>query len=59
MVKWSKDHVAVIGSLKLNFGLIGGICVNWRPGGALRWKVETAGWEGQELVCGKPTPLRL
>jgi hypothetical protein len=30
-----------------------------RPGGALRWKVETAGWEGREVVCGKSTPPRL
>jgi hypothetical protein len=25
MVVWSKDHVTVIGSLNLNFGLVGGI----------------------------------
>jgi hypothetical protein len=26
---------------------------------ALRWKVETAGWEGWRVVCGEPAPLRL
>jgi hypothetical protein len=46
MVKWSKDHVAGIGSLNLNFGLIGRTWLNWRLGRALRWKVETTGWEG-------------
>jgi hypothetical protein len=33
--------------------------LNWRPGGALRWKVETTGWEGRGVVCGKPAPPRL
>jgi hypothetical protein len=32
---------------------------NPRPGGALRWKVETAGWEGQGVVRGKMAPPRL
>jgi hypothetical protein len=32
---------------------------NLRPGGALRWKVETIGWEGQRVVCGKPVPSML
>jgi hypothetical protein len=40
MVEWSKDHVAAIGFLNFNFGLIGEILLNWRLGGALRWKVE-------------------
>jgi hypothetical protein len=30
-----------------------------RSGGALRWKVETACWEGQGVVCGKSASLRL
>jgi hypothetical protein len=30
-----------------------------RPGGALRWKVEIIGWEGQGVICGKLAPLRL
>jgi hypothetical protein len=38
--------VAYIGSLNSNFGLVGRTWLNWRPGGALRWKVETVGWEG-------------
>jgi hypothetical protein len=29
---------------------------NLRPGGALRWKVKTIGWEGREVVCEKPSP---
>jgi hypothetical protein len=59
MAKWSKDHVATIGHLNLNFGLVGSTWLNWRPGGALRWKVEIVGWEGRRVVCGKPTPPRL
>jgi hypothetical protein len=59
MVMWSEDHVIAIGSLNLNFGLFGRFWLNWRPGETLRWKVETVGWEGQEVVCGKPTPARL
>jgi hypothetical protein len=45
--------------LKLNFGLSGRFWLNWRSGGALRWKVETVGWEGREVVCEKPAPPRL
>jgi hypothetical protein len=32
--------MVVIGSLNLNFGLVGRTWLNWRPGGALRWKEE-------------------
>jgi hypothetical protein len=32
--------VAAIGSLNLNFGLVSGMCLNRRPGGALRWKAD-------------------
>jgi hypothetical protein len=42
-----------------HLGLVDGTWLNWRPGGAFRWKVETTGWEGRGVVCGKPTPLRL
>jgi hypothetical protein len=59
MTEWSKNHMAVIGSLNLNFGLIDRTWLNWRPGEALRWKVETAGWEGRGVVCEKPAPPRL
>jgi hypothetical protein len=31
-----------IGSLNSNFDLVDRKGLNWRPGGALRWKVETA-----------------
>jgi hypothetical protein len=47
MAEWLEDHIAIIGSLNLNFGLIGGSWLNWRPGEALRWKAETASWKGQ------------
>jgi hypothetical protein len=59
MVEWSEDHVAAIGSLNSNLGLVGRTCLNWRPGGALRGKVETIGWEGRRVVCGKSAPSRL
>jgi hypothetical protein len=59
MAEWSKDHVTVIGSLNLNFGLVDRTWLNWRSGGTLRWKVETVDWEGQGVVCGKPAPPRL
>jgi hypothetical protein len=48
MAEWSEDHMATIGSLNLNFSLVGGIGCNWRSGGALRWKVETTDWKGRE-----------
>jgi hypothetical protein len=32
---------------------------NLRPGGALREKVETAGWEDRGVVCRKPAPPKL
>jgi hypothetical protein len=34
--------------LKLKFGLIDGLGLNWRSGGALRWKAKTINWEGRE-----------
>jgi hypothetical protein len=33
--------------------------LNLRSGEPFRWKVKTIGWEGREVVCGKPAPLRL
>jgi hypothetical protein len=61
MVEWSKDQVAAIGPLNLNFEIFGRIGLNWRPGRskALRWKVETIGWEGWRVVCGKAAPRKL
>jgi hypothetical protein len=41
MAGCSEDHVAAIGSLNLNFGLIDDLWLTWRPDGSLRWKVET------------------
>jgi hypothetical protein len=46
MAEWLKDHVAVISFLNPNFRIFGSSWLNWRPGDALRWKVETTGWEG-------------
>jgi hypothetical protein len=51
MPEWLEDRVVAIGSLNLN--------LKWRPGGALRWKAETDGWDGQGVVCGKSAPPRL
>jgi hypothetical protein len=45
--------------LKLNFGLLVDLWLNWRSGGALRWKVKTVGWEGRGVVCRKLTPSKL
>jgi hypothetical protein len=59
MAEWSEDHVTTIGSLNLNFETFGRSWLNWRPGGVLRWKVETVDWEGQGAVYGKPAPPRL
>jgi hypothetical protein len=42
-----------------NFGLVGRTWLNWRPGGALRWKVKTVGWKNQGVVCEMSTPSRL
>jgi hypothetical protein len=57
MAEWSEDYIAAIGPL--NFGIFGKIGLNWRLDGALRWKVETASWEGRKVVRGKPAPPRL
>jgi hypothetical protein len=51
--------VVTIGSDTQHFGLVDRTWLNWRPGGALRLKVETTGWEGQGVLCGKPAPSRL
>jgi hypothetical protein len=59
MAEWSEDHMTAIGSLNLNFGLVGGSWLNWRPGGALRWKVETTNWEGWGVWCDMSEPPRL
>jgi hypothetical protein len=47
MAEWSKDHVAAIGPLTSNSGLITVTWLKWRPGEATRGKRETAGWDGQ------------
>jgi hypothetical protein len=59
MIGWSEDHVAAIGSQTQYFGIVDGTWLNWRPGGALRWKAKTAGWEGRGVVHAKPAPSRL
>jgi hypothetical protein len=59
MVEWSEDHMAAIDSFKLKLWFSWWIMVNWRPGGARRWKGETISWEGQGVVCGKLAPSRL
>jgi hypothetical protein len=51
--------VVTIGSDTQHFGLVDRTWLNWRPGGALMLKVETTGWEGQGVLCGKPAPPRL
>jgi hypothetical protein len=40
MAEWSKDPMEAMGSLNLYFGLVDGLWLIWRPGEALRWKVE-------------------
>jgi hypothetical protein len=45
--------------LKLNSGISGRNWLNWRPGGSLRWIVETACLKGWGVVCEKPAPPRL
>jgi hypothetical protein len=55
IAEWSKDHVVAIGSLNLKPWLVR-LWLNWRPGGGLRWKVET---DGRGVVRGKPAPPRL
>jgi hypothetical protein len=41
MAEWSEDHVAAIGPFKTsNSDLVDIFWINWRPGGALRWKGE-------------------
>jgi hypothetical protein len=45
--------------LKTQLWLVGALWLNWRLGGALRWKGKTAGWESRGVVCEKPAPSRL
>jgi hypothetical protein len=60
MAEWLKDHVTAIGYLKTqHFGLFAKIWLKWRPGGATRGKWEQLVGKVEELVCGKPAPLRL
>jgi hypothetical protein len=59
MIEWSKDHVAAISSLNLTLAYLLEDLLNWRPGEALRLKVETIDREGQRVVYGKPVPPRL
>jgi hypothetical protein len=58
MAEWSEDHVATIDSLNSKPWLVG-LWLNWRPDGALRWKEDIIGWEGQGVICGKPVSPRL
>jgi hypothetical protein len=59
MPEWSKDHVVAIDSLNSTLVLLVELGKTGDRGGSLRWKVKTVGWEGQGVVCGKPTHLRL
>jgi hypothetical protein len=60
MAKWSEDPVAAVGYFNTqHLGLVDKVWLNWRPDRALRWKGETAGWEGQGVVYGKSALLRL
>jgi hypothetical protein len=56
MAEWSNDHMAVIGSLKLNTLVY---WLKWRPGGAIRGKWGQLVGKVGEWVRGKPAPPRL
>jgi hypothetical protein len=49
--EWSKGHMSAIGPYTVILLEVYVRIVNWRPGGALRWKVETVGWEGRGVRC--------
>jgi hypothetical protein len=59
MVEWSRDHVAAIGPLNSNLGLIAGTQLKWRPDGAIREKWGQLVGKVGEWACGKPAPPRL
>jgi hypothetical protein len=59
MAEWLKDHVAAIGPLNSNCGLINGTWLKWRPGGATRGKGRQLVGKVGEWVCGKLAPPRL
>jgi hypothetical protein len=59
MAEWLEDHGAAIVLLNSNLGLVARTGLNWRPGGALRWKVKTIGWKGRGVVCEKLAPSML
>jgi hypothetical protein len=46
--EWLKDHVSAIGPYTLILLEAYVDLVNLRPGGAIRGKQRTVGWEGQE-----------
>jgi hypothetical protein len=52
VAKWSKDHVAAIGSLKLELWLMAETWLKWRPGGATRGKGRQLVGKVEEWVCG-------
>jgi hypothetical protein len=57
MAEWSKNHVAAIGSLKIqNCGLSSGAWLKGRLGGAIRGKERQLVGKIGECVCGEPTP---
>jgi hypothetical protein len=59
MFEWSEDHVMDIGSLNLNFSLVGKTWLNWRPGGALRWKEEDRRMERSESCMWKVSTFKV
>jgi hypothetical protein len=59
MAEWLEGHMAAISSLNSTLCLSGWNMAKLETGRALRWKVETAGWEGRGLVHGEPAPPRL
>jgi hypothetical protein len=59
MAEWLEDYVAAIDPLNSTLCFMNRTWLNWRPSGALRWKVETTGWDGQVVVCDELAPPRL
>jgi hypothetical protein len=60
MAEWSKDHVAIIGSLKISaLWSLAKLWLKWRPDGAVRGKWGQLVGKVGEWVCGKPAPPRL
>jgi hypothetical protein len=60
MAEWSEDHMAAIGPLKLNLGIMCSLFGQTGDrSGPVGGKGRTVCWKGRGVEYGKPAPPRL